>query len=89
MNCVCFLEKLMVIRMGRAGKALKRVLEDYQISQNQLAITMGIDRSNVSRWVNGSRDPSAEAVINIRQALNHLEEAAAEDFVRFFLYEHE
>jgi hypothetical protein len=27
--------------MGRAGKALKKVLETYGISQNQLAVTMG------------------------------------------------
>ena len=73
--------------MGRAGKALKRVLENYGISQNQLAITMGIDRSNVSRWVSGSRDPSAEAVAQIKQALSLLKPPAAEDFVQLYLYE--
>jgi transcriptional regulator with XRE-family HTH domain len=73
--------------MGRAGKALKRVLKDYGISQNQLAITMGIDRSNVSRWVSGSRDPSAEAVAQIKQALSVLKPPAAEDFVQLYLYE--
>jgi transcriptional regulator with XRE-family HTH domain len=73
--------------MARAGRALKRVLESYGISQNQLATTMGIDRSNVSRWVSGSRDPSAEAVAEIKQALVMLREPAAEDFVRYYLYE--
>jgi transcriptional regulator with XRE-family HTH domain len=73
--------------MARAGRALKRVLENYGISQNQLATTMGIDRSNVSRWVSGSRDPSAEAVAEIKQALGMLREPAAEDFVRYYLYE--
>jgi transcriptional regulator with XRE-family HTH domain len=73
--------------MARAGKALKRVLTRYGISQNQLATTMGIDRSNVSRWVSESRDPSAEAVAQIKQALNQLQPNAAEDFVQFFLYE--
>jgi transcriptional regulator with XRE-family HTH domain len=29
--------------MGKAGKALKQVLKTYGISQNQLAIAMGID----------------------------------------------
>lgn len=73
--------------MARAGKALKRVLTHYGISQNQLATTMGIDRSNVSRWVSESRDPSAEAVAQIKQALVRLQPAAAEDFVQFYLYE--
>jgi transcriptional regulator with XRE-family HTH domain len=73
--------------MARAGKALKRVLTRYGISQNQLATVMGIDRSNVSRWVSESRDPSAEAVAQIKQALMHLQAAAAEDFVQFYLYE--
>ncbi len=73
--------------MARAGKALKRVLTRYGISQNQLATAMGIDRSNVSRWVSESRDPSAEAVAQIKQALMQLQAAAAEDFVQFYLYE--
>ncbi|NJN48535.1 MAG: helix-turn-helix transcriptional regulator [Alkalinema sp. RL_2_19] len=73
--------------MARAGKALKRVLTRYGISQNQLATTMGIDRSNVSRWVSESRDPSAEAVAQIKQALVRLQPAAAEEFVQFYLYE--
>jgi transcriptional regulator with XRE-family HTH domain len=73
--------------MARAGKALKRVLTRYGISQNQLATVMGIDRSNVSRWVSESRDPSAEAVAQIKQALMQLQAAAAEDFVQFYLYE--
>lgn len=73
--------------MARAGKALKCVLVRYGISQNQLATAMGIDRSNVSRWVSESRDPSAEAVAQIKQALNRLQPAAAEDFVQAYLYE--
>lgn len=73
--------------MARAGKALKQVLERYNISQNQLATTMGVDRSNVSRWVSGSRDPSAEAVVAIRRALLSLRPPAAEEFVQVYLYE--
>ncbi|HEY9661230.1 MAG TPA: helix-turn-helix transcriptional regulator, partial [Allocoleopsis sp.] len=59
--------------MGRAGKALKQVLGAYGITQNRLAVTMGIDRSNVSRWVNQTRDPSAEAVAEIKDALERLD----------------
>lgn len=49
--------------MGKAGKALRQVLKTYGISQNQLAIAMGINPTNVSLWVSESRDPSAEAAV--------------------------
>ncbi len=72
--------------MGKAGKALKRVLETYGISQNQLAIAMGISPANVSRWVNESRDPIGDAIVEIKNALEKLDPAAAEDFVMLYLY---
>jgi transcriptional regulator with XRE-family HTH domain len=72
--------------MARAGKALRQVLETYNISQNQLAVTMGIDRSNVSRWISESRDPSAEAAVEIKQALETIDPAAAEAFVKLYMY---
>lgn len=72
--------------MGRAGKALKQVLGAHGITQNRLAVTMGIDRSNVSRWVNQTRDPSAEAVAEIKDALERIDPAAAEQFVFLYLY---
>ncbi|MBW4657911.1 MAG: helix-turn-helix domain-containing protein [Drouetiella hepatica Uher 2000/2452] len=71
--------------MGRAGKALRQVLEHYSISQYQLAAVMGIDRSNVSRWVSEERDPSAEAVFTIKNSLQKLNSEAAKDFVRLYL----
>ena len=72
--------------MGRAGKALKRVLQDYQITQNHLAVSMSIDRSNISRWVNESRDPSAESVAELKDALALIQRQAGDDFVQYFLY---
>lgn len=71
--------------MGKAGKALKQVLETYGISQNQLAVTMETARSNVHRWVNEIRDPVAEAVLEIRNALEKINPAAAEEFIRLYL----
>jgi transcriptional regulator with XRE-family HTH domain len=71
--------------MGRAGKALKQVLKDYGISQYQLAVTMQVDRSNVSRWVSEERDPSSEALHDIHAALNQLNPAAAQKFIACFL----
>jgi transcriptional regulator with XRE-family HTH domain len=73
--------------MGKAGKALRQVLKTYGISQNQLAIAMGINPTNVSRWVSESRDPSAEAAVEIKRGLQKLEPAAAEEFVMLYIYE--
>ncbi|MEH2443911.1 helix-turn-helix domain-containing protein [Nostoc sp.] len=49
--------------MGKAGKALKQVLEKHGISQNKLAVTMRTGRSNVNRWVNEMMNPVAEGVL--------------------------
>lgn len=73
--------------MGKAGKALRQVLEAYEISQNQLAVTMGIGRSTVHYWFNGIRDPAAEAVLEIRKALRKIDPAAAQEFIRLYLDE--
>jgi transcriptional regulator with XRE-family HTH domain len=73
--------------MGKAGKALREVLETYEISQNRLAVVMGIARSTVSHWFNETRDPSAEAVTEIVKALRKLNEAAAKEFVELYLKE--
>ncbi len=73
--------------MGKAGKALRQVLKTYGISQNQLAIAMGINPTNVSRWVSESRDPSAEAAVEIRRGLQKIDPAASEEFVMLYIYE--
>ncbi len=73
--------------MGRAGKALKKVLEDYDITQNRLAVVMGITRSSVHRWVYEIGDPVADAVIEIRDALGKINPEAAEEFIRLYLGE--
>jgi plasmid maintenance system antidote protein VapI len=71
--------------MGKAGKALKQVLETYDISQNKLAVTMGISRANVNRWVHEQRDPAGDVIVEIKNALKQLNPDAAEDFVRLYL----
>jgi predicted transcriptional regulator len=71
--------------MGQAGKALRQVLETYGISQNQVAVKMGIGRSNVYRWVNEVRDPGAEMVLQLRDALQEISPEAAAEFVRLYL----
>lgn len=70
--------------MGRASDALKQVLDTYGISQNKVAVTMGISRANVGRWYHGL-DPSAENIAQLTQALKTLNPLAAKEFVRLYL----
>ncbi|MEB3181166.1 MAG: helix-turn-helix transcriptional regulator [Nostocaceae cyanobacterium] len=73
--------------MGKAGEALRRALETYGISQNKLAVALGVERGNVYRWVHEIRDPTAETVADIVKALNGINSAAAEKFVELYLGE--
>jgi transcriptional regulator with XRE-family HTH domain len=71
--------------MGRASQALKQVLETYGISQNQLAVAMGVERGSVFRWYHDKRDPTADTVVEIVEALKTLNYKAAEEFVQLYL----
>jgi transcriptional regulator with XRE-family HTH domain len=71
--------------MGRAGKALRHVLETYSISQNRLAVVMGVNRATVNQWFNETRDPLAESIPDIVAALETLNESAAKEFVALYL----
>lgn len=71
--------------MGKAGKALRQVLETYGISQNRLAVTMQINRATVNQWFNETRDPQAESIPNIVDALETLDPNAAQDFLQLYL----
>jgi predicted transcriptional regulator len=71
--------------MGKAGKALRQVLESYGISQNKLAVTLGVKPSVVFRWFHEHTDPSAETVRSIAKALQGIDPAAAQEFVRLYL----
>jgi predicted transcriptional regulator len=71
--------------MGKAGRALKQVLDAYEIKQTDLAREMGIGRSNVYRWINEVRDPNSETVMTIIQALEKLDSDAATKFKQLYL----
>lgn len=71
--------------MGKAGRVLKQVLEDYSISQTQLANTLGVGRSNVYRWVNEVRDPNSETVLSIIEALEKINTDAASMFRKLYI----
>lgn len=71
--------------MGKAGKALKQVLETYNISQSSLAFNLGVERSIVFRWFHEQIDPTAETVSQIVQALQIINTSAAQDFIQAYL----
>ncbi|HLO85262.1 MAG TPA: helix-turn-helix transcriptional regulator [Nostocaceae cyanobacterium] len=73
--------------MGRAGKALKQTLETYNISQNSLAVELGIERTKVFRWYHEQIDPTAETVAKIVIALNQINPSAAKNFIKLYLGE--
>lgn len=71
--------------MGKAGKALKQVLEAYGISQNKLAVTMRLERTVVYRWTHERTDPTGETIAEITRALQSLSSAAAREFIKLYL----
>jgi plasmid maintenance system antidote protein VapI len=73
--------------MGKAGKALRQVLETYGISQNKLAVALGVKPFVVFRWFHEQTDPSAETAVDIAKALQGIDPAAADEFVRQYLGE--
>lgn len=73
--------------MGKAGQALRKVLEFYNISQSLLAKELGVERPIVFRWFHERTDPTAETVVDIVQALQHINTSAATDFIQAYLGE--
>lgn len=73
--------------MGKAGKALRLVLQTYGISQNKLAVALGVRGSVVYRWFHELIDPTGDTIAEIAKALQGLNPAAAEEFVRLYLGE--
>ena len=71
--------------MGRAGVVLKQILAAYGISQNKLAIAMGVRRWDVGRWVHEHSDPTGDSIVAIALALKQIHPEAAREFVRLYL----
>ncbi|MGV0024405.1 helix-turn-helix domain-containing protein [Phormidesmis priestleyi] len=71
--------------MGRAGKALKQALEAHSVSQNKLAVALGVRRSVVYHWFHEKVDPNAETVAEIVKALKSISPDAAEEFIKLYL----
>lgn len=73
--------------MGQAGRALKQVLEQFGISQNKLAVTLGVQRYVVYRWFHEQADPNGETIADITRALKLINPDAAREFVQLYLGE--
>ncbi|WP_341734290.1 helix-turn-helix transcriptional regulator [Microcoleus sp. EPA2] len=73
--------------MGKAGRVLRDVLNTYGISQNKLAIAMGVRSSVVYRWFNELIDPTGDSLVKIVVALKLLDIDAAREFVQRYLGE--
>jgi len=71
--------------MGKAGRVLKVVLEQYNISQIKLADRLSVGRSNVYRWANEVRDPTSETVVAIIKALGEINPDAVTEFRRLYI----
>ncbi|QDZ38909.1 hypothetical protein FRE64_02515 [Euhalothece natronophila Z-M001] len=71
--------------MGRAGQALREVLESYSITQSQLATALGVERPIFFRWYHEQTDPSAERVTEIVQAIQAINSEASREFVEIYL----
>jgi transcriptional regulator with XRE-family HTH domain len=71
--------------MAKASQALKRVLEKFGISQNKLAVALGIDRSAVFKWVHDQREPTSETIVEIVKTLKQINPDAAQEFVQLYL----
>lgn len=62
-------------------------MKSYGISQNKVAVALGVDRSIVFRWFHERADPTAETVADIVKVLKEIEPAAAQKFVEVYLGE--
>jgi transcriptional regulator with XRE-family HTH domain len=71
--------------MGKAGQALKQTLDLHNISQNRLAIALGVERPIVFRWFHEKIDPTGETIHQITTALQTFDPDAANSFVNFYL----
>lgn len=73
--------------MGKASQALRQVLTKYRISQNKLAVALGIDRSAVFKWFHEQREPTSDTIVEIVKVLKQINLDAAKEFVYLYLGE--
>ncbi|HBL13115.1 MAG TPA: XRE family transcriptional regulator [Cyanobacteria bacterium UBA11162] len=57
------------------------------LSQNKLAVALGVRRSVVYRWYHELTDPTGETVAEIAEALKSINPDAAAEFIRLYVGE--
>jgi transcriptional regulator with XRE-family HTH domain len=87
MKCDRPLARLSAGSCGKAGRVLRDALNTYGISQNKLAIAMGVRSSVVYRWFNERIDPNGDTLVKMAVALKLLNIDAAREFVQRYLGE--
>lgn len=51
------------------GKQIKELMDEKGMTQKQLALKTGLTESSISRYINGSRYPSAKSYFKIIKAI--------------------
>lgn len=51
------------------GQNLKDLLDEYGMTQRELAIRIGVSKQTISAYINGERKPSIENLANIAYVL--------------------
>lgn len=60
-------------------------MKRYGISQNKLAVTLGVDRSIIFKCDREQRDPTAETVVQIAEALKRIYPDATAKFIWLYV----
>ena len=56
--------------MERIGDRIRRLMDEYEYSQRELARMVGITPAAMSRYLSNEREPKAEVIANLATALN-------------------
>ena len=56
--------------MIEIGNKIKKLREDYNLSQTQLAKQLGYDQTLIAKWESNDRTPNLECVVKIAKIFN-------------------
>lgn len=70
-------EKLQRLRVSTKSGEARRIREAAQLSQNDLAVSIDVDPTAVSRWERGVSTPRGAAALRYAALLDRLNKAAA------------
>lgn len=67
-----FISRPLLIKQPQAGKLLREMRSHFGLTQEQLALHLGVTYSTTNRWKNGRGNPSPLAVQKIEQMLEEM-----------------